>query len=173
MAVLTAPKTHQIFDTGTEIPPKGTYITTCIDIKDLFGVERKKFQSEEMEKVDLTGFLFGLRDKAGKKFMIASRAFRISGNEKSSLFAFLKSWLGQPPKMGWDYMELKGRPALITVDHTPSKRNPGQVFAEIVSISPVPEGFQAPQPAPAAPPPAPVPAPAPIAVEDDDELLPF
>ncbi len=170
MAILTAPKSQQLFETGTEIPPKGTFIATCIDIRDVFNVERKKFQSEEMEKVDLTGFLFGFRDKAGKPFKIASRAFRISGNEKSSLFAFLKSWLGQPPKMGWDYMELKGRKALVTIDHTPSKRTPGLTFADIVSISPVPEGFQPPAPAPATPT---VPPPVPVTVEDDNEPLPF
>ena len=169
MAILAAPKTQQVFDTGTETPPKGTFLAKCIDCRDLFGVERKKFQSEDMEKVDLTAFLFGFRDKAGKQFKIASRQFRISGNEKSSLFAFLKSWLGQPPKMGWDYMEMKGQMALITIDHTPSKRTPGLIYADIVSISPVPEGFQVPQVAPAA---VPV-APAPMPVEDSSEQLPF
>lgn len=173
MAVLQAPKTQQMFETGTEITPKGTYVATCIDIKDLFGVERKKFQSEEMEKLDITAFLFGLRDRTGKPYKIASRPFRISGNEKSSLFAFLKSWLGQPPKMGWDYMELKGRQALVTVDHTPSKRTPGLTYADIVSISPVPEGIQAPaapaQPAPVQPA-AVQPSPAPMAVEDNDPI---
>ena len=151
MAILTAPKSAQMFDTG-ELAPKGTFIATCLEIKDQFGVERRKYQSDEMEKVDLTGFLFGFRDKAGKAFKVASRSFRISGNEKSSLFAFLKAWLGEPPRMGWDYMEMKGAKALITVEHVPSTRNPGQIFAGIASISPVPEGFQAPPPAPPKPP---------------------
>ena len=167
MAILTAPKSVQMFETG-DLAPKGTYIATCVDIKDQFGVERRKFQSDEIEKVDLTGFLFGFRDKAGQPFRVASRSFRISGNEKSSLFAFLKAWLGEPPKMGWDYMELKGRKALITVEHVPSTRNPGQVFSGIASISPVPEGFQV--PAPGQPPPAPTPAPVPSAQDEGDEL---
>lgn len=169
MAILTAPKITQMFETG-DLAPKGTYIATCIDIKDLFGVERRKFQSEEIEKVDLTAFLFGFRDKQGKPFKVASRSFRISGNEKSSLFAFLKAWLGEPPKMGWDYMELKARKALITVEHIPSAKNPGQVYAGIASISPVPEGYQVPPSAPAQPPAAPGPAATPAPQNEGDEL---
>ena len=164
MAVLSVPKSAQMFETG-ELAPKGTFVATCIDIRDVFGVERKKFQSEEKETVDLTAFLFGLRDKAGNPFRVASRSFKISGNEKSNLFAFLKAWLGEPPKMGWDYLEMKGKKALITVEHIQSTRNPGQVFAGIASISPVPEGFQA-APTPAQPPSQP-------SAKDDDDVLPF
>ena len=171
MAILTAPKTTQMFETG-ELAPKGTYIATCIDIKELFGVERRKFQSEETEKVDLTAFLFGFRDKQGKPFKVASRQFRISGNEKSNLFAFLKAWLGEPPKMGSDTMEMKGRKALITIEHIPSARNPGQVYTGIASISPVPEGYQVPPSAPAQPQTASAPAAAP-APEDEGDELPF
>ena len=169
MAILTAPKTTQMFETG-ELAPKGTFIASCIDIKDVFGVERRKFQSEETEKVDLTAFLFGFRDKQGKPFKVASRSFRISGNEKSNLFAFLKAWLGEAPKMGWDYMELKGRKALLTVEHIPSAKNPGQVYGGIASISPVPEGFQTPATATSQPQAAPAPAAAPAAEDEDDEL---
>ena len=171
MAVLTAPKITQMFETG-ELAPKGTYIVTCVDIKDLFGVERRKFQSEEIEKVNLTAFLFGFRDKQGKPFKVASRSFRISGNEKSNLFAFLKAWLGEAPKMGWDYMEMKGKKALLTVEHIPSAKNPSQIYGGIASISPVPEGYQIPPSAPAQPQAAPAPAAAP-ATEDEGDELPF
>ncbi len=172
MAVLTATQSQRMFDTGPELAPRGTFVATCIDIRDQFGVERRKYQSDEMETVNLTAFLFGFRDKAGKPFMIASRSFRISGNEKSNLIAFLKSWLGESPRMGWDYMDLKGRKALISVDHTPSKKTPGLLFADIVSISPLPEGFLQPPPVVATGP-APVAQPVPAAVEAESEPLPF
>ena len=164
MAILKVQRIAQMFETG-DLAPKGTFVATCIDIKDVFGVERKKYQSEETERVDLTSFLFGFRDKAGTPFKVASRSLKISGNEKSNLFAFLKSWLGEPPKMGWDYMEMKGKKALVTVEHIHSTRNPGQVFAGIASISPVPEGFESASiPAqPQSPPPA----------KDEDDVLPF
>jgi hypothetical protein len=145
MAVLTKPASTgvgRIFDLGeqTELPAKGTYIATCLDIRDVFGVERRKFQSEEMEKVDLTAFLFGYRDPAGNPHKIASKAMKISGNEKSALFSFLKSWLGRAPAYGWDYAELKGAKALITIDHEIGRMGDRE-FANIISISPLPAGM--------------------------------
>lgn len=176
MAVITAPKTtSSLFELPDELPPRGTFVATCIDIKDVFNVERKKYQSEEMEKVDLTGFLFGFRTRENKPFRVATRAFKISGSEKSGLFIFLKSWLGQAPQYGWDYMELKGRKALVTIDHQPSRTKPGAVYAVIASISPLPDGYgEGPQPAaPTAPPAAQKPAASAPPVEDAGDELPF
>lgn len=158
MAVLTKPTSTgsgRMFDTGDALAAKGTYIATCLDVKDVFGVERRKFQSEEMEKVDLTAFLFGYRDAEGNPHKICTRAMKISGNEKSALFAFLKSWLGKAPAYGWDYAEMKGKKALITIDHEISKQGDRE-YANIISISPLPAGMEqqaatpAPTPAPAA-----------------------
>jgi hypothetical protein len=69
-------------------------------------------------------------------------------------------------------MEMKGKKALVTVEHIQSTRNPGQVFAGIASISPVPEGYQTPPSAPTQPQAAPAPAAAP-ATEDEGDELPF
>lgn len=152
MAILTAPKHTHMFDDTSEDAPTGTFAATCIGIRDVFDVERRKFQSDETERVNLTAFLFGFRDRNGQPYKVASRTFRISGNDKSSLFAFLKSWLGKAPQMNWDYAELKGHKALITIERIPSTRNPGQFIPAIASISPLPEGYQAlaqPHPAPA------------------------
>jgi len=171
-----------LFDLGpSNLPPKGTYAATIIDIVDKFGVERRKFEKpDEMEKVDLTAFLFGFRDRAGNAHKIDSKPMRISGNEKSALFAFLTSILGETPKMGWDYCSLKGRKVLITVAHSEGKS--GQTYASIATVSPLPEGFDA-APAPAAPAPAPKkaakPAPPPAASvtladgDQTDEEIPF
>jgi len=48
----------------------------------------------------------------------------------------LTSWLGNPPKYGWDYCELKGQGAMITVAHKQS-RDGSKTYANIVGISPV------------------------------------
>lgn len=152
MAVLTKPVSTgvgRMFDTGDKLAEKGTYVATCLDIKDVFGVERRKFQSEEMEKVDLTAFLFGYRDQAGNAHKISSKSMKISGNEKSTLYGFLKAWLGRAPTYGWDYAEMKGKKALITVDHEISK-NGDREYANIISISPLPAGMAETQTAPAA-----------------------
>lgn len=176
MAVLQQPKSSSsLFELPDELPPRGTFVATCIDIRDVFGAERQKYQSQEMEKVDLTAFLFGFRTRDGKPFRVATRAMKISGSEKSGLFNLLKSWLGQAPRYGWDYMEMKGKKALVTVDHQPSRTKPGAVYAVIASISPLPEGYGE-QPQPAMPPPAPVappPPPAAASVEDADDDIPF
>lgn len=186
MAVLKQPtSTGSLFELGDQLPPRGTFVATCINVRDVFNTERKKFQSEELEKVDLTAFLFGFRTRDGAAHRVATRAFKISGSEKSGLFNFLKSWLGQAPRYGWDYVEQKGKKALITVDHQPSRTKPGAVYAVIASISPLPDGYVEPPVTaqPIAPPPAPVPVhtPPPVqpvaaapSVEDaGDDALPF
>jgi hypothetical protein len=176
MAILKEPTQTRVFDTGDATPPRGTFVATCIDVKDMFGVQRPKFENpSEMEKVDLTAFLFGFRDRNGTPFKIASKTMRISAKDNSNLYGFLKSWMGRPPQYGWDYCQLKGTKALITIDHTASRKYAGVMYADIVTISPVPEGFDAPAPAQAAavPPPPPPPPPAPAPVEDDGDPLPF
>lgn len=186
MAVLQQPVSHsnpfaQVI--GDSLAPAGTFIATVLDVKDEFGVTRQKFQSTETEKVDLTCFLFGFRDPQGNPHRVASRQMRISGNEKSALFGFLKSMLGRAPAMGWDFCTLKGHKCLLTVEHI-QRRDGSGVFAAIAALSPVPAGMtQAPAPQAAPPAPAPfqrpapaqIPAPAPaapdITAQDDD--VPF
>ena len=127
-----------------EIAPKGTFVATCIDIKDEFGVERPQFNNPQvMEKIDRTAFLFGLRDRSGKPYKIATRWMKISGNEKSSLFDFLRAWRGEPFPFGKDYAAkapegMLGRKALLTINHEPRKDGSG-VFPMIVSLCPEPE----------------------------------
>jgi len=125
---------------GDDLAPAGTYMATVLDVLDEFGVVRQKFESTEMEKVDLTTFLFGFRDEAGQPHRVASRRMKISGNEKSTLFAFLKSLLGRAPTYGWDYAELKGRHCMLAVEHV-TRRDGNGVFAAIAALSPVPAGF--------------------------------
>jgi hypothetical protein len=189
MAVLRQPTTHTnpfAEQIGDDLPPAGTFGATVIDIRDEFGVQRQKFESYELEKVDLTCFLFGFRDGQGNPHRVASRQMRISGNEKSALFSFLKSLLGHAPEYNWDYCALKGRKCLLTVEHV-QRRDGSGVFAAIAALSPVPEGYgvpahpvngsartlPAPAPAPAPKPmvpAAPVPPPPPAAEVPEDEV---
>ena len=126
-----------------DIAPAGTWVATIIDIKDQFGVVRPNFDNpQQTEVVDLTTFLFGFRDQTGQPHRIASKTMRISGNEKSTLFGFLKAALGAAPKYGWDYCEMKGRKCLITVAHE-QKRNGQGIFPAIAALCPVPSGMAA------------------------------
>lgn len=133
---------------GPGLSAPGTFVATIEDIVDEFQVERRRFQSEELERVDLCCFLFQYQDGSGKVNRISSRRMKISGHEQSTLFGFLKSILGRAPRMGWDYLELKGHRCLITVEHLPRRDGQG-VFAAIASLSPLPAGMGAAASAPA------------------------
>ncbi len=135
MAKIQEPTTNG-FDIGA-LAPAGTYVATCLDIEDQFGVDRPKFENpQETEKLDVTRFLFGFRGQDNQSYKVQSFEFRISGSPKSNLIKFLTSWLGNPPKYGWDYCELKGQGAMITVAHKQS-RDLTKTYANIVGISPV------------------------------------
>ena len=143
MAVLQQPvASGNVFgeQIGEDLAPAGTFVATLIDIRDEFGVKRQKFQSTEMETVDLTTFLFGFRDAQNFEHRVSSRRMKISGNEKSTLFGFLKSLLGRAPQFGWDYMELRGHQCLLTVEHIQRRDGTG-VFAAIAALSPLPAGY--------------------------------
>jgi len=168
---------------GDDVAPAGTYQMTVIDIKDEFGVVRPKFENPaEMEKVDLTTFLFGFRDQLNMPHRIASRSMKISGNEKSSLYGFLKGILGKAPSYGWDYCTLKGSKCLVTVEHK-AKNNGQGYYPAIAALSPMPVGMPAASaPAPVQQPipvqqPMPIPmmAPPPVTATpfEEDEPLPF
>jgi hypothetical protein len=126
---------------GDDLAPAGTWMATIVDIRDEFGVTRPKYENPaETEVVDLTCFLFGFRDQANQPHMLASRSMRISGNEKSALFGFLKAILGRAPQFGWDYCELRGARCLLTVEHQ-ARRDGAGVFPAVAALSPLPAGF--------------------------------
>lgn len=137
MAVLqpTASKSSRI--KSQEPPPKGRYIATCILNEDQLGVERTKFESQDVEKVDLTAFYFGITDKAGNQYAVRSREMKISLNEKAALVKFLKSWRGSNPPAGFDTASMVGQGAEIRIEHVESQRTPGRYFANISDIAPV------------------------------------
>lgn len=136
MAKLTAPSGGSGLQI-TEMPPPGQYVAACLRVNDVFDVERQKFQSQETELRDVTRFVFGVKDQAGKMYLLQTYEFTISGAPGSNLIKFLTAWIGQNPQMGWDYAEMRGRGAMITVQHKQSAKNPGQVYANISGISPV------------------------------------
>jgi len=186
MAQLTQPQTSGF--QVDELPPAGTFCGVILDIIDLFQVQRPKFENpNEKETLDVTRFLFGFQGQDGRNYKIQTREMRISGNSKSKLFQFLTGLLGHPPKYGWDYCELRGRPAMITVMHQQGRKDPTKTYAGIASVAPLPhqllgavppvaafnyvrDPLQGAQGAPVQPPvqslpPRPLPAPAPQPVQ--------
>lgn len=136
MATLNAPQISGV--RIEDIAPEGEYIATCISVCDLFGVERQAYQSSEMETKDVTRFVFGVYDENENTYLVQTFEFTISGAAGSNLMKFLKGWLGRAPEMGWDYCEMIGEGAYISVENK-TARNSGTVYSTIASISPVPK----------------------------------
>jgi hypothetical protein len=122
-------------------PPAGTYLAVCTEVIDLYGVKRKKYESEEMEDVNVTRFVFGVKTKAGDLHLIATREMKISGSPKSNMMKTIKAWTGEMPKPGWDTAELKGKGAQITV--TAEEARNGKTYNNITGIAPVLDGYEA------------------------------
>lgn len=141
MAVLkNTPQKSESRILSEALVPKGSYVATCLDVEDQFGVERLKYGSEsEKEIVDLTTFYFGVK-KGSECYVIRSKPFKLSLHEKSALFQFLKTWLNEAPTVGFDTLTMQGKAAQMTIDHTMSGK--GKVYANIVSIAPVMEGLE-------------------------------
>jgi len=140
MAILQQPKTQSRIKIEGLVP-KGTYIATCIEVEDAFGVQRPRFDDPTTtETVDLTWFYFGMKNKAGEMFIIRSKPFKLSLHEKAALFQFLKSWRGEPPVSGFDTETMIGQGAQITVEHGVSAK--GKIFANIGAVAPVMEGLE-------------------------------
>lgn len=135
MAVLTAKAESSSGFQIDELAPSGDYVATCIDIADEFSVPRRKYQSEEMEDVDVTRFLFGLRGQDGRLYKVQTFEMKISGSPKSTLYKFLSAWLGKAPDYGWDYCTLKGSGAVISIEHVVSQM--GTTYPKITRILPV------------------------------------
>ena len=138
MAII--PQTNATSDFGPP-PPAGTYLAVCTDVIDLYGVKRKKYQSEETEDVDVTRFVFGVKTKSGALHKIATREMKISGSPKANLVKFIKSWTGEQPKPNQNTEDFRGKGAQITV--VEEAGNNGKTYRNIGSIAPVLEGYEA------------------------------
>lgn len=136
MAKLKAPEGGSGL-TLEQLAPAGQHVGVCVRVNDLFGVTRRKFQSQEEEEQDVTRFIFGFYGPDQKPYLVQTFEYRISGAPGSNLMGFLKAWVGKTPEMGWDYCAQLGQPAMLTIEHKPSKSKPGQIYADISGIGPV------------------------------------
>lgn len=121
-----------------EICPPGQYVAVCLDVQDLFGVTRRKFQSQETETKDVTRFVFGVLDQQGRPYLVQTYEFTIASTPGSNLIKFLTSWLGRTPDYGWDYCELRHTGAMLAIMNRESKGVPPTVYSTISGIFPVP-----------------------------------
>jgi hypothetical protein len=143
----------EAFDLVNASPlPAGSHHATVHRVIDQIGVERKKFQSEETEIVNLCTLVFASTGRDGVERYAATRAMRISSSPKASLFEIIQSLTGEVPQVGGDTQALLGLPAIIKV--VSEKGNNGKTYLSVKSAVQPPEAAPAPapQPRPAAPP---------------------
>ena len=115
------------------LAPKGTFAATCVDCMEHTGVERKKYQSEEVEVLDTTRYLFIIKSEEGP-FLVQSNEMKTSAYKESALAKFISSWTGELPAPGFDTLDMVGEPCQVTVVHKTSAR--GTVYPSI-SIAPL------------------------------------
>lgn len=129
---------------GWDLQPAqaGNFMAVCLDVKDSFGIQRPKYEDPSIiETLDVTRFLFGLSDGS----MVQTSEMKISAHEKSKLMGYLTSWLGITNGVGFDTESVKGKGAMINVVSKISAK--GRTYADITSISPVPQGMESQIPA--------------------------
>ena len=122
----------------SEICPAGTQVAICLEIKDVFEVTRPKYDNPaEVEVVDLTRFLFGIKASDGCLYRVQTHEMKISSHEKSGLMKILTGWTAKPlaELMNWDYCEMQGQLAQLTVIHKTSKM--GKVYPAIETVTPL------------------------------------
>lgn len=132
-------------NSGTfELPPAGAVAARCCRLIDL-GSQESTFEGKTSlkRKLLLTWELAELRTD-GSPFTI-SRRFGLSLHENSALRAFLQAWRGRPfteaELAGFDLRKLVNAPGLLNIAHTTRS---GRDYANILSISPLPKGMEAP-----------------------------
>ena len=122
----------------TEICPPGTQVAICLEIRDVFDVTRPKYDKpEETEVVNLTRFLFGVRAADGQLYRVQTHDYKISAHEKAGLMKLLTGWTAKTlgDLIGWDYCEMVGQVAQLTVIHKTSKM--GKVYPAIDAVTPL------------------------------------
>ena len=116
------------------ICPEGEYTAVCNDIEDKWNVTRVNYKTKANELANVTQFFF--RVKAGdKEYDVSTKEMKINGHPKSNLCLFLTSWRGSLPQTkDWDYCDMKGEKAVVSIKHNQSEHDKNMLFANIASI---------------------------------------
>jgi hypothetical protein len=88
---------------GDALAPAGNVHRDRPRHRDEFGVTRQKFQSTEMEKVDLTCFLVRIPGRAGQPASGRQPSDAHQRQRKVGVVQFPQGLLGRAPTFGWDY----------------------------------------------------------------------
>lgn len=135
-------------DSGANFTPHsdGQHAMFCVDVVNL-GINVEQYQGQEPREVAKVALVFASGEsqrEAGKPddLKLVTTEMTISANEKSNLRKFMEAWRGkaytpEQAATGLPITKLYGQGALISIEHVTTKR--GRLFANIVSIAPLPK----------------------------------
>jgi hypothetical protein len=129
-------------------PDEGQHQCVLVDVIDL-GYHDKSFQGVSKGLAQKCAFVFQIEQTnpdTGRRFE-PSQEFWVSMYEMANLRKFLETWRGksytdEEAKEGAPLHKLEGVNGLMQVEHKPSKANPKRVYANIVSVTPLPRSMQ-------------------------------
>jgi hypothetical protein len=125
--------------------PAGTWPAVCVDVVDL-GAMKSAWKEEPVHKIRLV-WQISERMPDGRPYLV-QRMYTASLHEKSSLRKDLSSWRGQDFKTeelnGFDLENVLGVGCLLSV--VQQAGNDGQIYANIIAVMRLPNGYEAPQP---------------------------
>jgi hypothetical protein len=133
--------------------PKGQYSAVCVDVVDLGMqdtgfVDEKTGQQKWSPKIDIVWQVDKMMEN-GKPFLVNQR-YTLSFADypkMSNLRLLLDAWniaiddLADPATGEWDIEGLIGMHCLINVVHRESRTKPGNFFANVGSLMPLPAGM--------------------------------
>jgi hypothetical protein len=131
-----------------QIAPEGAYPARCYQIID----KGTTFDEKWGNKKRKVQFLFELptetavfsEDKGEQPFYVKT-VFNLTMGEKASLRKFIESWIGKKltdsQAADFDITKLLGHPGMVNIAHNGKE---DRVYANIMSISPLPKGFACP-----------------------------
>jgi len=137
-------------DTGGgdfELTPASNHIARCYAVVDL-GMQTTVFNNVESQKrkVRISWELPMTAMEDGRPFSVSAN-YTLSLSEKANLRRDLQSWRGrsftEEELAGFDLFTILGAPAMVNVVHN---TNGDKTYANVGSVSPLPQGFECPDP---------------------------
>lgn len=129
-------------------PSEGQHQCVLVDVIDL-GYHESIFQGVSKGFKQKCAMVFQIEEinpDTGRRFE-PSQEFTVSMYEMANLRKFLETWRGKSysdaeAQQGAPLHKLEGVNGLMQIEHKPSKANPNRVYANIVSVTPLPRAME-------------------------------
>jgi hypothetical protein len=126
--------------------PAGVHTAVCVDVIDN-GLIAQEYggKKKEVHKVTLRWQVEEVNLEQGRRFSVQKR-YTLSLNEKATLRKDLESWRGRPftreELAGFDLEALLGANCQVAVVHSPGRKDPSSVFANVQTVMALGKGME-------------------------------